>query len=221
LALLLHALVFGGIYWIAARPTPSETPAIPIGWLIEEEAAPSAPAGSEPAAAEPPRAQPASPPRAATPKRVDRPRVAAPPRAPALEPGSGVAEPSRASQPATAPGESAAAAAPSGSIAARAHGGAGHVFGEGEVDAVAAPLSAIEPRYPAREQMLGREGVVVLDVLVEADGRVRDARVVKSGGGGFDTAAREAVAESPFRAARRAGEEVASRVKVRVHFELD
>lgn len=100
-------------------------------------------------------------------------------------------------------------------------GGSGQVFGEGEVDAVAAPLAAIEPRYPSREQMLGREGIVVLEVLVEADGRVRDARVVQSGGTGFDGAAREAVVASQFRAARRAGEAVASRVKVRIHFELD
>lgn len=97
----------------------------------------------------------------------------------------------------------------------------GRVFGEGEVDAVAAPLGAIAPSYPPREQMLGREGIVVLDVLVESDGRVREARIVKSGGAAFDAAAREAVAASPFRAARRAGEDVSSRVKVRVHFALD
>ena len=36
-----------------------------------------------------------------------------------------------------------------------------------------------------------------------------------------EAAAREAVVASPFRAARRAGEDVSSRVKVRVHFELD
>jgi protein TonB len=219
LALLLHALAFGAIFWIAARPNVSEPPPIPIEWLIEEEGAASAPAPGEPAALEPPRVRPTPPPRPATPRRVDRPRVAAPPRAPAPAPGALIAEPHRASPPVTTPGES--ATPPSGPIVERPHAGAGRVFGEGEVDAVAAPLAAIEARYPAPEQRLGREGVVVLDVLVEADGRVRDARVVKSGGDGFDDAAREAVVESPFRAARRAGEDVASRVKVRVHFELD
>lgn len=95
------------------------------------------------------------------------------------------------------------------------------MFGEGEVDAVAAPVGQITPRYPSREQMLGREDTVVLDVVVEADGRVRESRVVKSGGGGFDTAAREAVSGAAFRAARREGRSVPSRVTMRIHFELD
>ena len=89
------------------------------------------------------------------------------------------------------------------------------------MDAVAAPNGRIVPRYPPREQMLGREGTVVLAVTVEATGRVRETRVVESGGGGFDAAAREAVVKAPFHAARRAGQAVASRVNVRVRFQLD
>ncbi len=98
---------------------------------------------------------------------------------------------------------------------------ADRVFGESEVDRVAAPVGAFAPRYPSRELQTGRQGTVVLSATVDASGRVREVAVVKSAGGNFDTAARAAVEATPFRAAEREGRAVPSSVTVRVKFKLD
>lgn len=95
------------------------------------------------------------------------------------------------------------------------------VFGEGEVDRVAAPLGAFKPRYPSHELQTGRQGTVVISATIDAAGRVCEVAVVKSAGGAFDAAARAAVEATPFRAAQREGRAVASSVTVRVKFELD
>jgi TonB family protein len=123
-----------------------------------------------------------------------------------------------AETPSASAGESAAVAVAPAPSAAPA---ADHVFGEGEVDRVAVPMGAFTPRYPSREVQTGRQGTVVLSATIDADGQVREVAVVKSAGGGFDAAAREAVEAMPFRAAQREGRAVASSVTVRVKFQLD
>ena len=61
---------------------------------------------------------------------------------------------------------------------------------------------------------------MVLKVTVLADGSVSDVQVEHSAGEDFDRAAIEAVQHWTFEPARRAGEPIASRVGVAVHFEL-
>jgi protein TonB len=94
------------------------------------------------------------------------------------------------------------------------------VYGEAEVDRAAAPEGPIEPRYPNRQRILGREGTVVLRVTVATDGRARSLVVVTSAGDEFDAAAREAAEAARFRPALRAGQPVASTVTLRVRFHL-
>lgn len=208
LALLLHAAAIAGTAWLASRAPEWVAPAIPVELL--EEPAPAAPPAARPVLAPPPaRARAPGEPQAPVP----RPRHL---RAPAARRPAPAAEPS---QPEPAP-ETAGAGAAEGSPVAPA-GDADHVYGEGEVDAPAAPARAIAPRYPARQQQMGREGTVMLQVTVEADGRVRESAVVQSAGADFDAAAREAIARTPFHAARREGRTVASLVNVRVRFALE
>ena len=54
-----------------------------------------------------------------------------------------------------------------------------------------------EPEYPPQSRRLGEQGAVVLQVLVDADGRVLEAKLVKSSGfGRLDQAALEGVKTS-------------------------
>jgi protein TonB len=174
--------------------------------LVEPEAATQI--GAAPAPPRPPIAQPVAPKPAPTPKPARRKRAAPSTKA---EPAPVASETSNAAEAPPAPVVAAPSRAPA----------ADRVFGEGEVDSVAVPLGAIAPRYPSREKLLGRQGTVVLDVTVDARGRVRELAVAKSAGEGFDAAARSAVQTTPFRAAQREGRAVASRVTVRVKFQLD
>src|SRR5690606_10534392 len=88
----------------------------------------------------------------------DEPRADPAPRAPA--PAAAEAAPAAREAPAGA-AVSAVAAAEGSAIAARTPAARGavdvdRVYGEGEVDRIAAPLGGIRrPEYPARERMLG------------------------------------------------------------------
>lgn len=204
---MLHATAIAAVVAFAAAPLLWTKP-IEVTLLIEPEAATQI--GPAPAAPPQPQiAQPIAPKPAPTPKPARRERAATPSPQPKPAPIANEA-PSAAEAP-PAPVVAAPSAAPA----------ADRIFGEGEVDSVAAPLGAIAPRYPGREKMLGKQGTVVLDVTVDAGGRVRNLTVTKSAGAGFDAAARTAVEATPFRAAQREGRAVASRVTVRVKFQLD
>jgi protein TonB len=194
----LHAALVAAV-WLGARfiPLPAPTELLPVELLHGDTS-------EAPAAAPRPPAAPA----------------------PALPPPPIPAPPRRSVQPAPRPTRPAAtgagAAPPEASLAPAAAGSAAgdRVYGESEVDRVAAPQGAIAPVYPSRQRALGREGTVVLRVTVEADGRARDLVVVMSAGDEFDAAAREAASAARFRPALRAGQPVASSVTLRVRFHL-
>jgi protein TonB len=70
---------------------------------------------------------------------------------------------------------------------------------------------------------LGKEGVVLLEVLVAADGSAADVRVVESSGFAPLDESAVATVRSRWRfvPARRGGEPIASRVTVPIRFRLD
>lgn len=123
---------------------------------------------------------------------------------------------------------SAAAEAPpavgSGGVAAFAGGVPGRIGpdwpGPGEVDRAARPRWPIRPEYPPRARRSGQESTVVVEAWVDEGGAVAFASVLRSGGSDFDASAQRAVRRSAFRPARLRGEDVASRVALRIHFEL-
>jgi protein TonB len=78
------------------------------------------------------------------------------------------------------------------------------------------------PPYPVVARRLGKEGVVVLDVLVAEDGHAADVRVLQSSGfAPLDESAATTVRERwRFVPARRGGAAVAVRVTVPIRFRL-
>lgn len=207
-SLALHATAIAAVVALAAAPLLWTKP-IEVTLLVEPQAATQIGAMPAPPQPQPQVVLPVAPKPTPTPKPPRRDRSAPP--SPKAEPAPIAKGAPRATEAPPPP----VVAAPSNVPAAD------RIFGEGEVDAVAAPLGAIAPRYPGREKMLGKQGTVVLDATVDAAGRVRALAVTKSAGEGFDAAARAAVEATPFRAARREGRAVASRVTVRVKFQLD
>jgi protein TonB len=183
-----------------APPGPVPGPA-----LVPEVAAPPPRAEPKPAPRPPPAASKISA-RATQAARVET--LVAPPAPASAEPGAGApaAPVVTASLPSVLPG--------AGESARR-------VFGEGEVDGVAAPARRVRPTYPPRERLLGREAEVRLEVLVEPDGAVSEVRVLASGGEAFDRAALAAVRRETWRPARKDGALVPSRVAFTVRFRLD
>ncbi|MGH0036832.1 MAG: energy transducer TonB [Myxococcota bacterium] len=85
---------------------------------------------------------------------------------------------------------------------------------------MATPVRPVEPVYPRRERLLGREADVELALEVDVEGRVRNVVVVRSAGRRFDQASIEAVRRTRFRPAVREGRPVRSRVGYTVRYRL-
>ena len=81
-------------------------------------------------------------------------------------------------------------------------------------------LSKVDPLYPERARRGGVEGTVVLDVAIDATGRVTEATVVRGLPLGVSQAAEEAVRRWHYRPARGLAGPVASRKSVRILFTL-
>ena len=81
------------------------------------------------------------------------------------------------------------------------------------------PYHRQEPEYPHFALTVGIEGTVVLDVLVDIDGQVRDIETVHSVPG-LDSAARTAVRQWRFYPATRAGTAVKVWTEVSIDFRL-
>jgi TonB family protein len=76
----------------------------------------------------------------------------------------------------------------------------------------------IEPRYPEAALAEGRSAVVVLELIVDEEGRVAEAKVVAPAGFGFDEAAVEAAKRMRFRPGRADGKPVSVKVTWRMKF---
>jgi TonB family protein len=83
-------------------------------------------------------------------------------------------------------------------------------------------LSALHKRadYPASARRAGIEGRVYVQAVINADGSVREAKVVRGIGGGCDEEALQVVRNAKFEPAQVDGEAVASRRTVFIQFEL-
>jgi TonB family protein len=81
-------------------------------------------------------------------------------------------------------------------------------------------LAEVRPQYPreAREQRL--EGAIVLDILIDSQGQVREAKVVE-GPAVFRAGALAAIKQFKFRPARVEGNPVAVRIRYTLRFQLE
>ena len=201
---LLHALVLGVVLRgqrVTLRPPLVAIPVALVGGVGGGGGAASP--ASEPA----PAPAPAPP---AAPQAKPRPRPAAVARRPAPTP--------------PAPPESAApGGGGEGVAAARGGGGGGDGSGgDGSGGARVAYGTNPLPPYPLVARRLGKEGVVLLEVLVAPDGRAADVRMIRSSGfAPLDESAVTTVRERwRFVPARRDGLPVESRVTVPIRFRL-
>jgi protein TonB len=226
----LHALVLFG-FSLATPARPLALSDEPSSVDVSLAAAPPEPA---PPVAAPTPAEPAPTPEpAATPEPIPTPApqpapdIPTPPpqAAPAPDeeslpaPGSTPAPehpkpaPHRRSKPATPH----SAAGPAAALAGAASRGAPN----GPVSSHASYLSNPKPDYPAEARRQRQEGVVLVSVEVDGDGRPSDVTLGRSSGFPLlDEAAVQAVRRWRFEPARAAGLPVSSRVEVPVRFSL-
>jgi protein TonB len=68
---------------------------------------------------------------------------------------------------------------------------------------------------------MGKEGKVVLRLLIDRTGKLLDIDVIEHGAYGFTEAAIAAINKSSFAPARRKGESVASRAILSIRFNLE
>ncbi|HYA13048.1 MAG TPA: energy transducer TonB [Syntrophales bacterium] len=76
------------------------------------------------------------------------------------------------------------------------------------------------PVYPMLARRLGKEGRVVLKLLIDRNGLLQNIEVIEPSGFGFTEAAIEALKKSTFVPAKRNGEKVASQAILAVRFNL-
>jgi len=77
------------------------------------------------------------------------------------------------------------------------------------------------PVYPIMARRLGKEGRVVLKLLIDMKGKVQDIEIIEAAGFGFTEAAIEAIRKSSFTPAYRNGEKVAARAILPIRFNLE
>jgi len=81
-------------------------------------------------------------------------------------------------------------------------------------------LTPIEPAYPPAMRARGREGEVVVRVLVSADGSVAGAHLVEETDAAFSNAVTERILAARFAPAIREGRHVLSWVLGRIRFRI-
>ena len=81
-------------------------------------------------------------------------------------------------------------------------------------------IAGADPDYTAEALAQQVQGVVVLEAIIESDGRVSSTRVLKGLPGGLDDAARDAVARWKFEPAMLDGEPVRSIYTLTINFRL-
>jgi TonB family protein len=82
------------------------------------------------------------------------------------------------------------------------------------------PLNHPNPEYSEEARVAGLSGTCILSLIVDPDGRPRDARVSRSLGMGLDQKAIEAVRGWTFEPARKDGNPVAVEINIAVSFRL-
>jgi len=103
------------------------------------------------------------------------------------------------------------------------HGGPGvgpGLFHIGNGVSAPRPIYTPEPEFSEEARKAKYQGVVVMEIIVGADGRVRDPKVVRSLGMGLDEKAKEKVLTWKFDPAKREGRPVAVQMGIEVSFNL-
>jgi len=89
------------------------------------------------------------------------------------------------------------------------------------ISAMPKVLEEVRPQYPAEEKKKGIEGSVILDILIDAEGKVRKAQVIQSLTPAMDAAAQKAMKEFVFQPAKVGENSVAVKIKYSIRFVLE
>lgn len=88
-------------------------------------------------------------------------------------------------------------------------------------DSPPVPTKQVKPEYPLIQRMIGFEGDVVVDFIVDSKGMVRNPFVMRSSNPALDEAAIEAVLDWRFKPGIKDGQPVNARMQVPIMFRLD
>lgn len=219
ISVLIHGLVIGSL--VAASL-----------WYVEEVPEPPIPVQFYAAAPPPPPPPPPAAPKAAAPKTAPKPQPTTPQRvvAPTAIPEN-IPQPLPAPEPPVAPTEGV-----EGGVEGGVPGGVvGGVLGGtpgGTGSEVGAPLRVggdvkapvlrerIEPMYPEAARKARMQGVVILEAIITADGKVANVKVLKSINPLLDAAAERAVSQWAYKPATLNGRAVSVYLTVTVNFQL-
>ncbi|MDH4185190.1 MAG: TonB family protein [Nitrospinota bacterium] len=81
-------------------------------------------------------------------------------------------------------------------------------------------VARIEPEYPENERFTGRDARVLVEILLNPDGKIDSINIIKSGGPAFDEAVVKALRESSFTPGYMDERPVAVRVQIPFVFKL-
>jgi TonB family protein len=95
------------------------------------------------------------------------------------------------------------------------------VFSDAAVSERARLVSALRPDYPPAPRAQGIEASVSLEIVVDREGNVAEARVVRGAGYGFEESALRALRQARFSPAVRGGQTVRVRMQWTVDFRLE
>jgi len=220
----LHAFVLASVWRTIVAPPRARLTAIPIalvGGSGGGGGAPPSPAPPAAVPAPPPVTEPspvAEAPHPPAPVQATRPRRVVPSRAPAARPDVAVAR----TRPGAGTGSDGGTGGGSGGGDGAGHGaGEGAGNGDGSGNVRVADGNPVPP-YPLIARRLHVEGEVLLDIVVGADGRPADVRVLRSSGNSaLDDSALGTVRSSwRFIPAHRDGQAVESRGTYLIRFRL-
>ena len=101
-------------------------------------------------------------------------------------------------------------------------GSEGDIFNSSDLDSGPRPKLPVQPRYPDSLKKQGKEGRVIIELVVDADGKVLSAKVKSSSGyKAMDDAALKAAQKTKFKPANRGGKNVKAKVLYPISFKLN
>ena len=81
-------------------------------------------------------------------------------------------------------------------------------------------IERVEPVYPDEARKEGLQGAVLVQIVVDRDGSIREAKIAKGLGHGFDEAALEAARKLRFSPAMQDGIPVSVQLNYEINFQL-
>ncbi len=105
-------------------------------------------------------------------------------------------------------------------VAIRTNDSEAQVFSSDEVDQPATLVRRVKPRFPQQAKNLAVSGDVVVEFIVDVDGRVSQLLNIRAPHPSFKAEVREAIAQWKFKPARNQGVPVKQKVQIVIGFNL-